>query len=75
MQKSKWKLEVTAEGNYEIQFLSPQPPLESYIRSENVSDPEVYDTEDVPTGEVTDHEQCQSNVDVSPPFISEAACQ
>jgi hypothetical protein len=66
---------VTAEGNYEIQFLSPQPPLESYIRWENVSNPEVYDTEDVPTGEVADHEQCQSDVDVSPPFKSEAACQ
>jgi hypothetical protein len=47
VEKSKWKLKVTTEGNYEIQFLSPQPPLESYIRSENVSDPEVNDTEDV----------------------------
>jgi hypothetical protein len=75
LQKSKWKLEVTAEGNYEIQFLSPQPPLEPYIRSENVSDPEVNYAEDVPTGEVADHEQCQSDVDVSPPFKSEAACQ
>jgi hypothetical protein len=74
MQKPKWKLEVTAEGNYEIQFLSPQPPVESYIRSENVSDPEVNETEDVPTGEVADHEHCQSDFDVFPPFKSEAAC-
>ena len=31
MQKSKWKLKVTSEGKYEIQFLSPQLPLESYM--------------------------------------------
>jgi hypothetical protein len=48
---------------------------QSYIRSENVSDPEVYDTEDVPTGEVADHEQFQSDVYVSSPFKSKAACQ
>ena len=51
-------------------FISSAPSWVLYV-----SDPEVNDIEDVRTGEVADHEQCQSDVDVSPPFKSEATCQ